>query len=114
MRLKLEGKAYIEQYAHALTHELKSPLAAIRGAAELLQELPPPETARRFLTNIEQQSARIQQLVDKLLVQARLESRPEMETAPLAIAALIDQTVAGKRGRRRSAASGCSWRRWRR
>ena len=68
MRLKLEGKAYIEQYAHTLTHELKSPLAAIRGAAELLQELPPPETARRFLTNIEQQSARIQQLVDKLLV----------------------------------------------
>ena len=48
MRLKLEGKAYIEQYAHTLTHELKSPLAAIRGAAELLQELPPPETARRF------------------------------------------------------------------
>ena len=38
MRLKLEGKAYIEQYAHTLTHELKSPLAAIRGAAELLQE----------------------------------------------------------------------------
>lgn len=31
MRLKLEGKAYIEQYAHTLTHELKSPLAAIRG-----------------------------------------------------------------------------------
>ncbi|BEL96085.1 two-component system sensor histidine kinase CreC [Serratia sp. CY54039] len=96
MRLKLEGKAYIEQYAHTLTHELKSPLAAIRGAAELLQELPPPETARRFLTNIEQQSARIQQLVDKLLVQARLESRPDMETAPIAIAALVSQTMAGK------------------
>ncbi|MBO2007165.1 hypothetical protein J4732_17540 [Serratia marcescens] len=31
MRLKLEGKAYIEQYAHTLTHELKSPLAAIRA-----------------------------------------------------------------------------------
>jgi two-component system sensor histidine kinase CreC len=96
MRLKLEGKAYIEQYAHTLTHELKSPLAAIRGAAELLQELPPPDTARRFLTNIEQQSARIQQLVDKLLVQARLESRPDMETAPIAIAALVSQTMAGK------------------
>ncbi|WP_061796939.1 two-component system sensor histidine kinase CreC [Serratia ficaria] len=96
MRLKLEGKAYIEQYVHTLTHELKSPLAAIRGAAELLQELPPPATARRFLTNIEQQSARIQQLVDKLLVQARLESRPELDLVPVAIAALVRQAAAGK------------------
>lgn len=96
MRVKLEGKAHIEQYVHTLTHELKSPLAAIRGAAELLQEQPPADTAQRFLTNIEQQSARIQQLVDKLLVQARLESRPGLELAPLAMAALVRQAVAGK------------------
>ncbi|SMB46245.1 sensory histidine kinase in two-component regulatory system with CreB or PhoB, regulator of the CreBC regulon [Serratia proteamaculans] len=96
MRVKLEGKAYIEQYVHTLTHELKSPLAAIRGAAELLQEQPPAATAQRFLTNIEQQSARIRQLVDKLLVQARLESRPGLELAPLAMAALVRQAVAGK------------------
>lgn len=96
MRVKLEGKAYIEQYVHTLTHELKSPLAAIRGAAELLQEQPPAATAQRFLTNIEQQSARIQQLVDKLLVQARLESRPGLELAPQAMATLMRQAVAGK------------------
>ncbi|MGL5388335.1 MAG: two-component system sensor histidine kinase CreC [Enterobacterales bacterium] len=96
MRMKLEGKAYIEQYVHTLTHELKSPLAAIRGAAELLQESPPPATAKRFLTNIEQQSARIQQLVDKLLVQAQLESRPGLELAPVALVPLLRQIVAGK------------------
>lgn len=38
MRRKLQGKAYVEQYVQSLTHEMKSPLAAIRGAAELLQE----------------------------------------------------------------------------
>ncbi|MGM4535187.1 two-component system sensor histidine kinase CreC [Salmonella sp. NW163] len=38
MRIKLEGKNDIEQYVYALTHELKSPLAAIRGAAELLAQ----------------------------------------------------------------------------
>lgn len=96
MRTKLEGKAYIEQYVHTLTHELKSPLAAIRGAAELLQEMPPPATAKRFLTNIEQQSARIQQLVDKLLIQARLESRPALELAPVALEPLLRQAIAGK------------------
>jgi two-component system sensor histidine kinase CreC len=36
MRIRLEGKNYIEHYVHALTHELKSPIAAIRGAAEIL------------------------------------------------------------------------------
>lgn len=96
MRMKLEGKAYIEQYVHTLTHELKSPLAAIRGAAELLQESPPPATAKRFLNNIEQQSARIQLLVDKLLVQARLESRPGLELAPVILVPLLRQVVAGK------------------
>ncbi|MBW4964369.1 HAMP domain-containing protein, partial [Sulfitobacter sp. CW3] len=30
MRTQLEGKAYVEHYVHTLTHELKSPLAAIR------------------------------------------------------------------------------------
>jgi two-component system sensor histidine kinase CreC len=41
MRVRLEGRDYIEGYVRALTHELKSPVAAIRGAGELLQdELP--------------------------------------------------------------------------
>ncbi len=40
MRVKLEGKNAIENYVYDLTHELKSPLAAIRGAAEILREGP--------------------------------------------------------------------------
>jgi two-component system sensor histidine kinase CreC len=41
MRQELEGKRYIENYVHTLTHELKSPLTAIKASAELLQdELP--------------------------------------------------------------------------
>ncbi len=38
MRVKLEGKNAIENYVYDLTHELKSPLAAIRGAAEILRD----------------------------------------------------------------------------
>lgn len=59
MRVKLEGKNYIEQYVYALTHELKSPLAAIRGAAEILREGPPPEVVARFTDNILTQNARM-------------------------------------------------------
>lgn len=96
MRLKLDGKAYIEQYVHTLTHELKSPLAAITGAAELLRESPPPATAQRFLLNIEQQSARIQQLVDKMLIQARLESRVDLQLSPVEISHIIKQAISAK------------------
>ncbi len=38
MREALDGKEYVERYVQNLTHELKSPLSAIRGAAELLDE----------------------------------------------------------------------------
>ena len=38
MQEALEGRQYAEEYVQTLTHELKSPLSAIRGAAELLQE----------------------------------------------------------------------------
>ena len=38
MRDALAGRNYVADYVQTLTHELKSPLSAIRGAAELLHE----------------------------------------------------------------------------
>ena len=73
MRRKLEGKAYVEQYVQSLTHEMKSPLAAIRGAAELLQEpLPEPER-QRFARHIQTQEQRLTETIDKLLALAAVE-----------------------------------------
>ncbi|STI19900.1 two-component system sensor kinase [Escherichia coli] len=89
MRVKLEGKNYIEQYVYALTHELKSPLAAIRGAAEILREGPPPEVVARFTDNILTQNARMQALVETLLRQARLENRQEVVLTVVDVAALF-------------------------
>ncbi|MDI9802241.1 two-component system sensor histidine kinase CreC [Citrobacter koseri] len=91
MRLKLEGKNYIEQYVYALTHELKSPLAAIRGAAEILREGPPAAVVARFTDNILTQNARMQVLVETLLRQARLENRQEIAFSPVAVDALFSQ-----------------------
>ncbi len=89
MRVKLEGKNYIEQYVYALTHELKSPLAAIRGAAEILREGPPPEVVARFTDNILAQNVRMQALVERLLRQARLENRQEVALLPVDISMLF-------------------------
>ncbi|MCE2220692.1 two-component system sensor histidine kinase CreC, partial [Streptococcus thermophilus] len=76
-------------YVYALTHELKSPLAAIRGAAEILREGPPPEVVARFTDNILTQNARMQALVETLLRQARLENRQEVVLTVVDVAALF-------------------------
>lgn len=73
MHLKLEDRAYVEHYVHTLTHELKSPLAAIRGAAELLQEPLPGAERQRFAHHIETQTGRLQQLIERLLTLAEVE-----------------------------------------
>ncbi|MET0289039.1 MAG: two-component system sensor histidine kinase CreC [Pseudoxanthomonas sp.] len=73
MRRKLEGKAYVEQYVQSLTHEMKSPLAAIRGAAELLQEPLPEAERERFARNIQRQEVRMTATIDKLLALAEVE-----------------------------------------
>jgi two-component system sensor histidine kinase CreC len=81
MRAKLEGKQYVEQYVHALTHELKSPLAAIRGSAELLESASAmPEADRaRFVATIRAQSERMAEMIDKLLALAAVEHRQRIE-----------------------------------
>lgn len=79
MREKLEGKQYVEQYVHALTHELKSPLAAIRGATELLESPLPDADRARFVASIGAQGERMAQMVDKLLALAAVEHRQRIE-----------------------------------
>ena len=92
MRKKLEGKAYVEQYVQSLTHEMKSPLAAIRGAAELLQEPLPEVDRQRFAKNIRTQEQRLTETIDKLLALAEVEQHGWLQTLePVSIAALLAQ-----------------------
>ena len=95
MRRKLAGKAYVEQYVQSLTHEMKSPLAAIRGAAELLQEpLPEPER-RRFAANIQAQQQRLTETIDKLLALAEVEQHGWLQRREaLDLSALLRQLAA--------------------
>ncbi len=94
MRRKLEGKDYVEHYVQALTHEMKSPLAAIRGAAELLQE-PLPEAERmRFARNVQAQGERLTEMIEQLLALAAVEHRGRLDRRdPVVLAALADEVV---------------------
>jgi two-component system sensor histidine kinase CreC len=75
MRDALAGRSYVEEFVQALTHEIKSPLSAIRGAAELLHEPMPEARREQFLKNIRDESRRIQNLVDRLLELSAIEKR---------------------------------------
>ena len=80
MREELEGKSYVENYIHTLTHEMKSPLATIHGASELLQEEDmDPAQQKRFLANIRNETNRLKQFIDRLLKLASVEKKQALE-----------------------------------
>ncbi|MEW5929191.1 MAG: ATP-binding protein [Gemmatimonadota bacterium] len=73
------------------SHELKTPLTAIRGYSEtLLDENLPPELRRRFAEVVRENAERLQRIVDDLLDLSRIESggwRAEPEEVAVAEAA---------------------------
>jgi two-component system sensor histidine kinase CreC len=94
MRDALEGRQHVERYTQALAHEVKAPLAAIRGAAELLGEDMPLEQRKKFLGNIRSEAARIQQSVERLLELSSLEARKELRQTETIVAAGLMQEAA--------------------
>ena len=93
MQETLEGKKYVEQYVQKLTHEVKSPLSAIRGAAELLEEKMPPQQRIRFLSNIRNETNRIQEIVDRMLELSSLENQKILKKMEQLSFSSVVQTV---------------------
>jgi two-component system sensor histidine kinase CreC len=91
MQERLEGREYLERTVRALTHELKSPMTAIAGAAELLHDDLPAPDRRRFAAEIADQVARQRTLVERMLELSKLEHRRSLEhAAELDFAAVAD------------------------
>lgn len=99
MRDALAGRNYVADYVQTLTHEVKSPLSAIRGAAELLQEPDMPQAEReRFLANITREAGRIQEMVDRMMELTALETRRALgSVAPVALGPLLDELAGAAR-----------------
>ena len=77
--------SYLRDFATAVSHEFKTPLAGIAGALELLQdhgETMSPNDRRRFLDNAGADAARLSLLVTRLLDLARADmARPDLDAA---------------------------------
>lgn len=92
MRASLDGRQYMEQYTQMLTHELKSPLAAIQGASELLEEDMPVEQRHKFLGNIRKETERSTDIIDGLLKLSRLEAKDSLlKREPIVVHELFDE-----------------------
>jgi PAS domain S-box-containing protein len=78
-----------------VTHELRNPIGAIRGYAELLlDDADLTDGQRSFADVIDRKSAHLQRLVDDLLDLARLEAgRIGIDPRPLALAGLLREAV---------------------
>jgi signal transduction histidine kinase len=79
----------------AVSHDLRAPLAVIRGSAEVLltRDLP-PDQREDLLQRLLRQSARMRGLIDELLVAAQVRAgRLHAETRPVELRAVVDATV---------------------
>ncbi len=65
---------YLRDFAHAVSHEFKTPLSGIRGTLEILgdhSETMAPDERRQFLANADADAARLTMLTARLLELAR-------------------------------------------
>jgi two-component system, OmpR family, sensor histidine kinase CreC len=78
MRIELDGKQYVQENVQHLTHELKSPIAAIQAAAELISPDMQPADQAHFLAQIKAQSSRVQTIIQNMLGLATLEHQQQL------------------------------------
>jgi signal transduction histidine kinase len=98
-RIERRGR-YLRDFAAAVSHEFKTPLAGINGAVELLQdhfETMSAADRRRFLDNIHGDSERLSQLVTRLLDLARADMATPASGVTSDIAEPIRRAVDGER-----------------
>ena len=86
----------LEAFSYSVSHDLRAPLRAIDGFAQALDEdhgatLAP--TARDYLARVRGATRRMAELIDDLLVLARI-TRAELVRAPVDLSALAETVVA--------------------
>lgn len=70
----LEGEKMQQQFIANASHELKTPIASIKGMSEVLNrsDFDDEETTKEFIARIQIESARLEQIVEDLLLQSKL------------------------------------------
>ena len=90
--------AYISELSANVSHELKTPIASIRGSAELLRDgaADDPVARDRFLGHILTDTERMTRLVSRLLELSRIEASDRVRL-PCDYRALVEEEIDGLR-----------------
>jgi two-component system, OmpR family, sensor histidine kinase ChvG len=87
---------YLKDFAAAVSHEFKTPIAGIRGALELIGDhgaTMSEEERRRFIANATADADRLSHLLERLLAQARADMAVSAENASTSLAAPIAEVA---------------------
>jgi two-component system OmpR family sensor kinase len=89
----------LRSFAADASHELRTPVASVRGHAELalLHPDPVPPKVTRALERIAAESARMGEMVDDLLLLARLDAGRPLERLPVDLTHLVLDSVTDAR-----------------
>jgi two-component system OmpR family sensor kinase len=89
----------VRQFVADASHELRNPLAAIRGYAELTRrdrEQIPTEAAYA-MSRVESEAERMSRLVEDMLLLARLDSGPDLDLQPCDLSEIVINAVSDAR-----------------
>ena len=89
----------VRQFVADASHELRNPLAAIRGYAELTrrdrEQL--PTDAAYAMSRVESETERMSKLVEDMLLLARLDSGPDLDLQPCDLSEIVINAVSDAR-----------------
>lgn len=104
LEARQRSETKVRQFVADASHELRNPLASIRGYAELTRRgrSDLPGDTQHALGRIESESERMSRLVEDLLLLARLDSGPALRREPVDLTTMVvnavsDAQVAGPR-----------------
>lgn len=89
----------VRQFVADASHELRNPLAAIRGYAELTRRSRSemPADAAYAMSRVESEAERMSRLVEDLLLLARLDSGPAIDVQPADLTEIVINAVSDAR-----------------
>jgi two-component system OmpR family sensor kinase len=90
-----ESETQVRQFVADASHELRTPLASIRGYAELVrrQHTEVPADVGHAMRRVESEALRMSELVDELLLLARLDAGRELASEEVDLTALVVDAV---------------------
>ena len=96
---RVESEDRLRRFVADASHELRTPITAIRGFSELYRQgaVQGEQSTKDLVARIEGESVRMSTLVEDLLLLARLDEERQMEMKPINLVDIVDAAVSSAR-----------------